>query len=99
MSSTGIDKDVRVSFGNFIRAVRQRRGLTMEAAAKLLRCTRASVHKLETKPNQNPTIDTLANMAAVYGVDLDEITRLAAECSPDADYRATLAPIRRKGRK
>lgn len=74
------------------------RGLTMDAAAKLLHCTRQSVHKLETKPNQNPTIDTLANMATVYGVPLEEITRVAAECSPDAAYRETLAAPGRKRR-
>ena len=98
MPSSVIDKNVPVKFGEFIRAARKNRGLTGEAAAKLLHCTRQWLHTLETKPRQNPTVDTLANMAAVYGVDLNELTRLAAECAPDAAYRETLAPVR-KGRK
>lgn len=96
MKSTGKDKNVPDAFQAFIRAARKNRGLTLAAAAQLLRCTASYVQKLETKPHQNPTIDMLANMAAVYGVDLEEITRLAAECSPDAEYRATLAPAGRR---
>ncbi len=96
MSSTEINKNVPVKFGDFIRAARKNRGLTGEAAARLLHCTRAWVHKLETQPNQNPTIDTLANMAKVYGVDFCELARLAADCAPDAEYRETLAPPGRK---
>jgi transcriptional regulator with XRE-family HTH domain len=99
MPSSEVDKIVPVKFGDFIRAARKKRGLTMEAAAKLLHCTRAWVHTLETKPNQNPTIDTLANMAAVYGVDLCEMTRVATACSPDAEYRATIAPVGRRGKR
>jgi transcriptional regulator with XRE-family HTH domain len=98
MSSTEFDKNVPVKFGDFIRAARKKRGLTMEAAAKLLHCTRAWVHVLETKPGTNPTIDTLANMAIIYSVAFEEVARLAAEGAPDAAYRETLA-MGRKGKR
>lgn len=96
MPSNEILPNVPLSFPEFIRTARERCGLTQPAAAKKLRCSKQYVHQLETGQTRNPTIDTLANMAAVYGVDLDEITRRAAECSPDAAYRETLAPVRRK---
>lgn len=99
MVSNEKDKNVLTSFGAFVRAARINRGLTGAAAAELLHCTRSYVHTLETKPGQNPTIDTLANMAAVYGVELEELTRLAAECAPDAAYRETLAAPRKSKRK
>jgi transcriptional regulator with XRE-family HTH domain len=98
MPSNEILQNVPISFGEFIRGAREGCGLSLAAAATRLRCSKQYVHILETKPNQNPTIDTLANMAVVYGVDFKEITRLAAECSPDAEYRMTLVAPRKKGK-
>jgi transcriptional regulator with XRE-family HTH domain len=81
------------SFGGFIRQARKWCGLSLSEAAQLLHCIKGYLHKLETVPAVNPTIDTLANMAAAYGIELAEVARLAAEGSPDAAYRIALAEL------
>jgi transcriptional regulator with XRE-family HTH domain len=88
------DKEHRklTPFGSYIRAAREKCGYSLAEAGKLLRCTKGYVHRLETIQAMNPTIDTLANMAKVYGVDLCEVAKRAAESAPDAAYRETLAP-------
>lgn len=101
MPSTGKSRTEREQrnlhpFGAFIRAARERLGLSLAEAGELLHCTKGYVYKLETRPAMNPTIDVLANMAAVYKIPLEELTRLAAEGSPDAAYRETIAPAGRK---
>jgi transcriptional regulator with XRE-family HTH domain len=83
-------------FGTCIRAAREKCGLSLAEAGKLLHCTKGYVYQLETRDTMNPSVDTLANIAAVYRLDLEEVTRLAAECAPDAAYRMTLVPPGRK---
>jgi transcriptional regulator with XRE-family HTH domain len=81
------------SFGGFIRQARERCGLSLSEAAQVLHCTKGYLHKLETVPAVNPTIDTLANMAAAYDVELAAVARLAAEGAPDAEYRKALTEL------
>jgi transcriptional regulator with XRE-family HTH domain len=98
MSSTEKERKVLTPFGALIRAAREKHGWSLAYASERLHISKGYVHKLETATAQNPTIDMLANMSVVYGIDFGQITRLAAESSPDADYRMTLVSPRKKGK-
>jgi transcriptional regulator with XRE-family HTH domain len=75
------------TFGAFIRAARERCGFSLSEAGEHLKCTKGYVLRLEQGKANNPTIDTLANMAQAYDIDLAEIAARAAAYSPNAASR------------
>ena len=58
-----------------LRRFRKAKGLTQEKLARLADLTNNTIIKIEAGKNQNPTLDTLKNIAKVLGVSVDELIK------------------------
>ncbi|MBU2043680.1 MAG: helix-turn-helix domain-containing protein [Candidatus Omnitrophica bacterium] len=56
-----------------IKKLRKKRGLSQDKLAKLADVTHTTLVKLESGANDNPTIKTLAKIAAALNVKVDEL--------------------------
>lgn len=79
-------------FPALIRHWREVAKLSLSKAAARAGITKAHLHELEAGRSHNPTIATLAGLAAAYGADLPYLAaRAAAQLnSPDAQANARL---------
>jgi len=53
-----------------LKAERERQGLSLAQTAKRISMDRANLHRLETNPNANPTLDTLYRLAEALGKEI-----------------------------
>lgn len=58
-----------------LRRLRKAKGLTQEKLARLADLTNNTIIKIEAGKNQNPTLDTLKNIAKVLEVSVDELIK------------------------
>ena len=65
-----IKDDVQYRFGDKIRAVRERKGVTLKQVAEKAGVSESLVSQIE-RNRVSPSIDTLLNIANVLGIDLD----------------------------
>lgn len=70
-------------FGDMIRAWRGE--LSLSQAAAKIGCTKAHLWELEMGRSRNPTIKTIAGIAAAYDASVPYLAYLAAADLPDAD--------------
>jgi transcriptional regulator with XRE-family HTH domain len=56
-----------------IKKLRKKKGLSQDRLAKMADVTLATLVKLESGANDNPTIKTLAKIAKALGVKVDEL--------------------------
>jgi transcriptional regulator with XRE-family HTH domain len=56
-----------------LRRIRKAKGLTQEKLARLADLTNNTIIKIEAGKNQNPTLDTLKNMAKALEVSVEEL--------------------------
>ncbi|MCK9573631.1 MAG: helix-turn-helix transcriptional regulator [Candidatus Paceibacterota bacterium] len=56
-----------------LRQLREAKGLTQEKLARLADVANNTIIKIESGKNQNPTLDTLKNIAKVLEVSVDEL--------------------------
>jgi transcriptional regulator with XRE-family HTH domain len=79
------------SFGDYIRAARERCQLSLSEAGDLIKCSKAHIWDMERGGSRNPSIVILANMSCAYDLDLGELARMAALSAPEEAHRAALA--------
>jgi len=65
-----IKDDVQYRFGDKIRAVRERKGVTLKQVADKAGVSESLISQIE-RNRVSPSIDTLLNIANVLGIDLD----------------------------
>jgi transcriptional regulator with XRE-family HTH domain len=58
-----------------LRQLREAEGLTQEKLARLADVANNTIIKIEAGKNQNPTLDTLKNIAKVLEVSVDELIK------------------------
>jgi transcriptional regulator with XRE-family HTH domain len=58
-----------------LRQLREVKGLTQEKLARLADVANNTIIKIEAGKNQNPTLDTLKNIAKVLEVSVDELIK------------------------
>ncbi|UMX48022.1 MAG: helix-turn-helix domain-containing protein [Candidatus Nealsonbacteria bacterium DGGOD1a] len=58
-----------------LRRLRKAKDLTQEKLARLADLTNNTIIKIEAGKNQNPTLDTLKNIAKVLEVSVDELIK------------------------
>jgi len=58
-----------------LRQLREAKGLTQEKLARLADVANNTIIKIEAGKNQNPTLDTLKNIAKVLEVSVDELIK------------------------
>jgi transcriptional regulator with XRE-family HTH domain len=58
-----------------LRQLRETKGLTQEKLARLADVANNTIIKIEAGKNQNPTLDTLKNIAKVLEVSVDELIK------------------------
>lgn len=80
-----------IAFPELIKAARDRSGMSLSEAAKLIGCTKAHIWDLERGNSKNPTIKTLAGIACAYDIDLGSLATAAAAAEPGAAHRKTVA--------
>lgn len=66
------------NFSNYIRHARERNGLSLSQAAKLIGCTKSHLWDLEQKRSTNPTIKTLVGISRALDERLSFLAELAA---------------------
>jgi transcriptional regulator with XRE-family HTH domain len=86
-------EDLIEQIGPRLRALRQRRNLTLDALAAVTSISISTLSRLESG-RRRPTLDLLLPIAAVYGIPLDEIV---GEPQP-FDPRITTSPIHKHDR-
>ncbi len=81
-------------YGNAIKVLRKRNSMTQAQLAEQLNVSGQAVSKWENNMAQ-PDLDTVLKMAELFGISLDEFTRLcstdAADATPAAEVAATAA--------
>ena len=65
---------LRVAFGRRLRALREARGLSQERLGKGAKLTGKFIGELE-RGQKSPTLDSLARLAPVVGVKLEELVK------------------------
>ena len=65
--------------GDFLKEVRESRGLGLRAAGRLIGISGMHLSRLESGEDQKPSVETLVRLADAYGVDLGNLAELAAE--------------------
>jgi putative transcriptional regulator len=58
-----------------LRQLREAKGLTQEKLARLADVANNTIIKIEAGKNQNPTLETLKNIAKILEVSVDELIR------------------------
>jgi transcriptional regulator with XRE-family HTH domain len=66
------DPTPRGEWGTYIRAARERRGLGQAALARLLGVDRATIYRWESKQQRPESVETVATVARLLGLDIDE---------------------------
>lgn len=69
--------DGPVGWGGYIKAARERRGLTQTALARLLNIDRATIYRWESKRQRPESARTVAMVAGVLALDVDEAMLVA----------------------
>ncbi len=70
-------RSVRPDFGEGLRAIRKRAGLSVTAVAEQTGISRSNVHRLEAGEIAEPTMESLNALAKVLGVEPEELYDLA----------------------
>lgn len=84
-------------FSQRLRFLRTQRGLTQQQLAQLLGLSKSSVNMYE-RGEREPGLETLAAMADLFEVDLDELTgRAAPPAETQAEHRVRMLARRAAG--
>jgi HTH-type transcriptional regulator, competence development regulator len=78
------------SFGEFLRALRQARGLTLRQVEEQIRVSNAYLSQIERGERGIPNLKILNKLAEVYGVSVEE---LAAAAKKETEGKSVTAEI------
>lgn len=81
-----------VKIGNFLKALRQERGLTQEQLGEKIGVAGRTVSRWETASNM-PDLSILIQLSEFYGVTIDEIIDGVRKKDTDEEFRETLIKI------
>lgn len=68
-------------FGDYLRELRESRGLTLREVEKIARVSNAYLSQIERDKRSIPNLKILMRLADAYGVSLEELVKAAEEAS------------------